>query len=78
MYAIYSVKDSQALERRLKGESLAKEVALSLVRRGAHLIVAGCTELPLVLKADGLPVPLVDPLVALARAAIREAGLEPL
>jgi aspartate racemase len=78
MYAIYSVKDSQALERRLKGESLAQEVALSLVRRGAHLIVAGCTELPLVLKADGLPVPLVDPLVALARAAIREAGLEPL
>jgi len=78
MYAIYSVKDSQALERRSKGEALAKDVALGLVRGGAHLIVAGCTELPLVLRAQELPVPLVDPLVALARAAIREAGLEPL
>lgn len=78
MYAIYSVKDSQALEKREKGRFLAMEAALELVKRGAQLIVAGCTELPLVLKAEELPVPLVDPLVALARAAIREAGLEPL
>lgn len=78
MNAIYSVKDSQALERRQKGEAFAKEAALGLVGRGAQLIVAGCTELPLVLRAGELPVPLVDPLMALARAAIREAGVEPL
>ncbi len=78
MYAIYSVKDSQALEKRKESKVLAREAALELARRGAQLIVAGCTELPLVLEPGELPVPLVDPLVALARAAIREAGLEPL
>lgn len=78
MYAIYSVKDSQALDKREKGRLLAMEAAQELVMRGAQLIVAGCTELPLVLEADKLPVPLVDPLTALARAAIHEVGLKPL
>lgn len=45
-----------------------------LVRRGAGAILAGCTEISLVLRPGDLSVPLVDPLVVGARACIRRAG----
>jgi len=50
------------------------ETAAGLIRRGARALVAGCTEIPLVLEPSDLPVPLVDPLVFGARAAIRLSG----
>jgi aspartate racemase len=50
------------------------EVAASLVRRGARAIFAGCTEVPLVVRAADLPVPLVEPMDIGARAAVRRAG----
>jgi aspartate racemase len=50
------------------------DVAAGLVRRGAAAVVAGCTEVPLVLRAPDLPVPLVDPLTVAARAAVRRSG----
>jgi aspartate racemase len=50
------------------------EVARGLVRRGAGAILAGCTEIPLVLGRDDLPVPLVDPMTVGARAAVRRSG----
>jgi len=49
-------------------------VAAELVRKGAQAIVAGCTEIPLVLKASDLPVPLIDPMRIGARVCIRKAG----
>ena len=56
----------------------AKETLVSiakvLVARGADAIIAGCTEVPLVLKEQDLPVPLVEPLRIAARACIIEAG----
>jgi aspartate racemase len=52
------------------------EVANSLAARGATAVVLGCTEIPLAIQAgpaDGLRVPVVDTIDALARAAIKWA-----
>jgi aspartate racemase len=49
-------------------------VARELARRGAEAIMAGCTEVPLVLRASDLPVPLIEPLAIGARAAVLRAG----
>ncbi len=52
-------------------------IARALIARGADAIIAGCTEVPLVLKDQDIPVPLIDPLRIAARACIIEAGYEP-
>lgn len=50
-------------------------LAESLVARGAVAIMPSCTELPLVLEGTEFAgLPLVDPVLALARALIREAA----
>lgn len=49
-------------------------IAKVLVARGADAIIAGCTEVPLVLKDMDLPVPLIEPLRIAAQACILEAG----
>jgi aspartate racemase len=49
------------------------EVANTLAARGATAVVLGCTEIPLGIQAgpqDALPVPMVDTIDSLARAAI--------
>ncbi len=53
------------------------DVAARLIRAGAQGIMAGCTEVPLVLGEDDLPVPLVEPMRIGARACIRKAGGRP-
>ncbi len=45
---------------------------------GAQGVVAGCTEIPLVLKPGDLDVPVFDTLLLLARAAVAAAGRTPL
>jgi len=47
--------------------------AESLVASGAQGVIAGCTEIPIVLKNEGLPVPVIDATNALALAAVKEA-----
>ena len=49
-------------------------VARRLVREGAQAIMAGCTEVPLVLRAEDFDVPFVEPLLIGARACILRAG----
>ncbi|CAN5704690.1 hypothetical protein BH23CHL2_BH23CHL2_13000 [soil metagenome] len=49
------------------------ETADYLEQRGAHVILAACTEIPVVLSADDIRLPLVDATEELARAAVREA-----
>ena len=44
---------------------------------GARAIIAGCTEIPLALGQQHLPVPYFDSLTILARAAILRAGVTP-
>lgn len=54
-------------------------LAEALVAEGADVVVAACTEVPLVVDADGLSCPLLDPTTNLARRCVRYArGLEPL
>lgn len=48
--------------------------AQKLITGGAEAIIAGCTELPLVLKASDISVPLIEPMDILARKSILEAG----
>jgi aspartate racemase len=50
------------------------EVCHGLIRRGAQAIIAGCTEIPLVLRDDDLPVPLIEPMRIAAEASILRAG----
>ncbi len=78
MEAIYCVKDSQGTTRRREMVQALEGVLARLARRGAQIAIAGCTELPIILSERYEGLPIVDPLAALARAAIKEAGLEPL
>lgn len=57
-------------------KEMLDNIAKVLVARGADAIIAGCTEVPLVLKEPDIPVPLIDPLRIAARACIMEAGYE--
>lgn len=71
---------------RIKGGDLGAEVragmkalADELVAAGAEVVIAGCTEAPLVLSAGEVKVPLVDPGDLLARRCVKVClGLEPL
>lgn len=49
-------------------------VARRLVRRGAEAVIAGCTEVPLVLEPKDLSVPLIEPMKIGALACIKKAG----
>lgn len=76
MELLYRIK---AGERGTDLNETMAELARGLVDRGAAVVVAGCTEVPLVLRADALPVPLVDSTAVLARATVAYArGLRPL
>lgn len=58
------------------GKDVTSEVLLAashLVERGARALLAACTELPIVLGPEDVPVPLIDPTAVLAQAAVRAA-----
>lgn len=57
-------------------EEIILQTAKALIERGAEAIIAGCTEVPLVLKEDDIPVSLIDPLHILAEVCILKAGYE--
>jgi aspartate racemase len=69
MDVIYSVKSGN-----LTVKEKAIQVSSRLIRDGAELIIAGCTEIPLVLEKGDISVPLVDPAEILAKQAIVAAG----
>ena len=73
MDIIYRVKAQGADQARSRAKAELTRVSRHLIESGAKGIVAGCTELPLVLESRDLPVPLFDPLTILARAAVRRA-----
>lgn len=73
MEAIYAVKHGEPRERPCR---LIREAAEHLRRRGAEAIIAGCTEVPLILQDGDVAVPVIDPTWILAQAAVRRA-LEP-
>lgn len=49
-------------------------VARRLVERGSEAVIAGCTEVPLVLRPGDLAVPLIEPMRIAAEACIHKAG----
>ncbi len=76
MAAIYGKSGVKAGFTEGPARKAVLEIAAGLVRRGAQAIMAGCTEVPLVLRAADLSVPLVEPMTIGARAAIRRAGAQ--
>ncbi|MBW8846700.1 MAG: amino acid racemase [Burkholderiales bacterium] len=52
------------------GQALLAEAARALGRRGAEVLVLGCTEIPLVLDATACGLPVVDATAALARQVV--------
>ena len=74
MTAIYGKKGIKAGVASGPPREILLGIAAGLIRRGARAVVAGCTEVPLVLREGDLPVPLIDPLTIGARAAVRRSG----
>lgn len=70
MEAVYAIKHGEPLER---PRHLIRDAAEHLRVRGAQAIIAGCTEVPLVLQDGDLPVPVIDPTWILAQAAVHRA-----
>lgn len=69
MEAIYSVKAGDLL----RGRELALRQGEKLVAEGAEAVIAGCTEIPLVLKDGDLPVPVLDATKVLAEKCVKIA-----
>ena len=70
MEAVYAVKHGEPLERPRR---LIREAAEHLRAGGAEVIVAGCTEVPLILQDGDISVPVIDPTWILAQVAVRRA-----
>jgi aspartate racemase len=49
-------------------------VARRLVREGAQAVMAGCTEIPMVLRAEDFDLPFIEPMLVGARACVLRAG----
>jgi aspartate racemase len=73
MEAIYAVKRGDP--REVAGR-LIRQAAQHLLERGAEAVLAGCTEIPLILHEGDVGVPLIDPTWILAQAAVRFAFAE--
>jgi aspartate racemase len=50
-----------------------KEAIADLVKRGAEVIILGCTEFGMLVRADDSPVPIVDTTIAHIKAAVDTA-----
>tara|TARA_B100001971_G_C18032818_1_gene453461 strand:+ start:57 stop:791 length:735 start_codon:yes stop_codon:yes gene_type:complete len=71
--AIYGIKGDPTGLARTENKTAIKLVAEHLIQNGCQGIIAGCTEIPLVLSPKDIDVPLFNPLLILAEAAIQEA-----
>lgn len=70
MKVIYTIKAGD-LSKRVKKNIL--KITQKLIDKGAEVIIAGCTEIPLILKEGDVSVPLIDPTQILAKAAFQKA-----
>ena len=73
MEAIYGSRGIKSGNLGEGPRSLLLDAAQSLILNGANAIVAGCSEVPLVFTQEYLDVPLIDPMVLLAKALVAEA-----
>jgi aspartate racemase len=56
-----------------EGRALATRVTADVLARGAQGVIAGCTEIPMVMRAEDVDVPYFDALALHARAAVEFA-----
>jgi aspartate racemase len=73
MEAVFGTGGIKAIGPSEKSKHLILVASHELIRQGAQAILAGCTEIPLVLGDGDLPVPVIDPVAILARVAIEKA-----
>ena len=76
MEAIFGKEGIKAGFTSGKCKEIIHDTARALIRRGAEAVIAGCTEIPLVLKKGDIDVPLIEPLQILAEVCILMAGYE--
>jgi aspartate racemase len=72
MSAIYGKKGIKA-KYKIKPRALLREAAKRLRAQGVDIIIAGCTEIPIVLKQDNVDFVLLDPSKIMAEVAVRLA-----
>jgi len=72
MKVIYAVKAGNLSEEVKKN---IIPISQKLIDRGAEAIIAGCTEIPLILKEGDISIPLIDPTQVLAKIAVQKAKL---
>ena len=70
MAAIRAVKAGRSVD---EATALLVEAAEHLADRGAEVLLAACTEIPVALQQPNIETPLVDATLALARAAVQTA-----
>ncbi len=58
-------------------KELIMDVAADLIKKGADVVIGGCTEIPIAVGKDDLAVPFIDSLSVLARATVDKAGMTP-
>jgi aspartate racemase len=73
MEAIYGKGGIKAIGPSERSKRLILKACQGLIHQGAQAILAGCTEIPLVLREGDLSVPVIDPISILARAAVEKA-----
>lgn len=81
MSAVYDIKNAQKTRTRSEITDDLVAAAESLISKkpeGARGIIAGCTEVPLALRQEHLPLPYFDAVTILARTAILRAGIQPI
>jgi len=76
MDAIFGEKGIKAGFTSGRPKEIIQTTARKLIDRGAEAVIAGCTEVPLVLKDEDIAVPLIEPLQILAEVSIQMAGYE--
>lgn len=74
MKAIYGTHGIKAGNFGKEPYELLMEASRSLIQEGAHAIVAGCTEVPLVLSQKDFDIPYINPMQCLAQALIATAS----
>ncbi|OGD13731.1 aspartate racemase [Candidatus Atribacteria bacterium RBG_19FT_COMBO_35_14] len=70
MKVIYTVKAGD-LSEEVKKNIL--KITQKLIDKGAEAVIAGCTEIPLILKEEDILFPLIDPTKVLAKIAVQKA-----
>ena len=70
MDLIFMVK-SGILSEEMKSQII--NISEEQIKKGAQAIIAGCTEIPLILKDKDIKVPIIDPTNILAKRAVEEA-----